>query len=182
MFARSKALLFFLATLALVTAAQAQDIAILHNALTAETLPLPGRSLDLGIQVKGVPNIDGVARIFLVSDGRLMEFPMQGNFSERDEVLYSATLWAPLAEMSYQFVFYPPSGTPVVSKRYQIKRSCIPRWEPKEIKIEPGLSTEGRVKALIKATRDLETDNKGYEQVLNLVSAIVKTLNSEKKQ
>ncbi len=179
---RRYSLLLICSVLAWLAHSTAQaNFTILHDALKPELLPVPGRALKLTVKIDGASNIDGRAKILATSDGRLMELPMTGSFTERDEVVFSGELWAPLAELNYQFVYYPPKSSPVVSQRFKVKRACIPRWEPKEIKIDPNQKTEDRVRALIKATRDLDTDNKDYEQIVEIVSSIVKSLNEEKK-
>jgi len=152
----------------------ADGIQFVHTPPRVEELPTPGRAMKLKVTIQGAPNLDGSTRAFVVGDGRLMELPLQGVYNESDDVVYTLDLWSPLAELSYQFVYYPPQGTPGISQRYALSRPCLPNWKLTDAKIDRELNTEPRVKELIRVTRDLDIDLKGLEYIVDLLAQLRK--------
>jgi hypothetical protein len=99
-----------------------------HTPPKLEDLPSPGLPLKLSVRVNKEALSSGVLlRAIITRDGTLFE---QQNTSPQidasDRIGYIIEVPSPLVEMSYQFVFIDKAGNAVGTKRYNIRRNCIP--------------------------------------------------------
>lgn len=93
-----------------------------------EDIPSPGLTMKLAVRVNKEALSSGVLlRAVITRDGTLFE---QQNTSPQidasDRIGYVIEVPSPLVEMSYQFVFIDKSGNAVGTKRYNLRRNCVP--------------------------------------------------------
>ena len=144
----------------------AESISILH--ITGSELPPPGVPIKLSAHVNGVDNLTGSMRVYVVSDGRVLDKASSNiQYSPEDLPEYTFDIHSPIAELSYQFVYSSPTGQVISSQRYEIRRPCLPKFElPASESISSG--DKRLQKALIDAKR-LEFEVMNLDEALKLI-------------
>lgn len=88
-------------------------------------LPFPGDKIVMQTVLSGTKETDRDVRMLARFDGKLVSIPMRGERDASDRAIYWTNLYAPLGELSYQFVLYD-STAPIISQRYTLTRACLP--------------------------------------------------------
>ena len=150
---------------------------LLHRVPQEKELPTPGKVMVLDFSVEGQRDLELRAQALVTRDGKLMIVPVSRVFlNENDQATYEFNVYAPLAEMSYFFVLYPRDGTvPTSSRRYAIRRSCLPNLELTQLTPPQPDKQSGeleRMRELLTQARGLEVDLENYENALKLLKEI----------
>lgn len=148
----------------------AQSIDISHNEISAASLPAPGQPLVITAHVKGLVDKSAVAKVLVVRDGLLLELNDSEGESTADKTSFSVTVPSPLAELSYQFIVSSSQGFIGNSKRFSVKRPCVP-----DVLITNVPPTKQQdVATLTAQVNGLQKDIDLYEETLNLIGNLEK--------
>ena len=149
---------------------------ILHQAPQPSQIPAPGKLLTLNMLLKDQRDLDLRAEILVTRDGKLMALPYSRSYlNEQDYATYEFNIYAPLAEASYIFVIYPRESEPSTSRRYVIRRTCLPKVDLTQLTPPLPDSQKGeldRMRELLEQAKGLETDLQNYETALQLIKEI----------
>ena len=159
--------------------AASSPMVLLHAALTPDQLPAPGKEFKVVFSVQGSRDLSMHVKALAVRDGRLMELqPVKSYLSENDNAAYEFSFYAPLAEISYQFIVYLGDES-VFSKRFSIRRSCVPEVDLAPVQNDPEMQITPEEKMLLelKQAKSLEKDLNNYEQALGLLREVKAELN-----
>lgn len=155
---------------------QAYGIELETAAIKGDRLPLPGKSLTLRTYISGSREIDLPVKLIAELDGRAVTLNTYGSRDDKDRIVYSAEIFAPHAELNYQFVLISSDGTVSTSKRYLARRPCLPDMTlVGEDELQKTNESQNAVKLLGTAKR-LERDNDLYttaEAQLRRLSALL---------
>jgi hypothetical protein len=150
----------FGALFALSSATWAIDIET--PAIKGDRLPLPGKSLTLRAYISGSRDIELPVKLIVELDGRAVTMNTYGSRDEKDRIVYSAEIFAPQAELNYQFLLVNSDGSLTTSKRYLARRPCLPDVSlVGEDELQKINDSQNAVKLLGIAKR-LERDNELY--------------------
>lgn len=155
------------------------ELTIVHTAPRASELSDPGRDLKLSFSVKGLRKLDLRTKLWLVSDGRMIDAPLQRSYiDEYDRAAFEFATFAPLAEISYQFLIYPEADSAQASQRYSVRRSCLPQVNLTADVPPAGDDTkaEQRMLQLLDQAKGLEKDLSDFERAVGLLQEIKKEL------
>lgn len=152
---------------------------LIHDPLLATELPAPGAPFQLKVKLTNTRDTDRtlIARISL--DGRLHEVtPTKVFLDEYDQPTYEIDLFAPLADISYQFLLHNPDKSTVLSDRYHMRRSCIPRVDTSGLDIEKARGEE-KLATLIKTAEGLAREIASHETAQKLLDELIVTLEGQ---
>jgi len=160
-----------------VLLAQSTSSVMVHRQLTAAELPAPLQPFSLEVTLRGIRDIGLDIRAYVVRDGRVMDlFPVNSYLSDYGDAVYSFDMSAPLAETSYQFFLSRGDGTFDISKRYSIRRDCLPDVKLTVIDSEHSPIGQERLVALLQQTKGLERDIEQYERASQILQDIKELL------
>lgn len=149
---------------------------ILHQAPQLSEIPAPGKIITLNMMLKDQRDLDLRVEILVTRDGKLMALPYSRSYlNEQDFATYEFNIYAPLAEASYLFVVYPRDSEPRTSRKYVIRRACLPKVDLTQLTPPLPDSQKGeldRMRELLDQAKGLETDLENYETALKLVKEI----------
>ena len=114
-------------------------------------------------------------RAIVVSDGKLIEVRQGDSFLDgHDRPTYTFKLFAPLVELSYQFLLYDDEQVIDISKRYHIQRDCVPKVSLEELeeKENQPLSAQDKMKHLLLSAQVLERELQNYEIALTFINGL----------
>ena len=161
--------------LCITPAVAQQSVSLRPSIVDGDGLPYPGHPIKLTVTVIGTKNSQLTMRALLVRDGRLIEQPIDdGILDEEDRLVYTLDTFAPLAELSYQFVFGGPQGTVGISPRVVARRACIPDIRTIDTEIDPNIDLTSKLKELLRQSQGLETEVKNYETTVKLIEELQK--------
>jgi hypothetical protein len=164
-----------------VNAYAGETFEFIHKPQLGDTLPPPGERFPLSVVVQGTRRIDLAVRALIVRDGKLMETPLVGTLDEQDRAIYSTEIHVPLAEVSYQFILYPPNnGTPLLSKRFVLRRRCIPNITLTDLTPTAATAEEDPAQTALQRARDLERDLNQLDAVVQILGDIQAVLQEQK--
>lgn len=155
-------------------AGYAQDAARIHHVpMPASELPYPGAPMEIKATLINSRNSQLVMRAFVVKDGKVMDMTFDHlSSSDGEHLEYSTKLPAPLGELSYQLVLSGPQGVVASSKRFFIRRECLPVVTNLEINPELPADAKTRLKALKVRAIDLQNEVQNYESVVKLLAEL----------
>lgn len=152
----------FIFLLLFCVAATASAIDLETPAIKGDRLPLPGKSLTLRVYVNGSREIELPVKLIAEIDGRAITINTYGSRDEKDRIVYSAEVFAPQAEINYQFILVNSDGSISTSKRYLSRRPCLPDVTlVSDDELQKISESQNAVKLLSVAKR-LERDNDLY--------------------
>jgi hypothetical protein len=144
-----------------------------HTPPYGTDLPFPGKLMSLEAKLLNTKQTNRKLRVLIVRDGRLLDLSTDGALlNERDIPTYKFTIYSPLAEISYQFILYNPDGTVTTSRRYSVRRDCLPNVELTGVKPDSELSADEKIAALAHQSRGLDRDLEAYERALGLLEEL----------
>lgn len=148
---------------------------ISHTPPKPSELPSPGKTLSLTAMLKRNPAFaDSRMNAIIVSDGRLMEIQnREPTFDDQDRLKFTVDIPAPITELAYQFVLFDSKGSSTISRRYSVKRECIPDIKLTSLeRTSQDSGTQGEVVALVEQSSGLEKDIGLYESAVSILSQI----------
>lgn len=178
----------FLASLLLIAVALAPCLAraatadpvpveIYPEIIGLQNLPMPGAPFVVKAKLSNTKDTERRLRAFIVRDGRVTDVaPLKAYLDANDEPTYEIQMYAPLAEISYQFVLYNPDGTFSTSQRISVRRPCVPYIDLTKLKLEPKSQGEARLETLIKLSRGLEREISSYDVSLKVLEDLQERL------
>lgn len=108
--------------------AESSQMSVVHNPPTVRDLPEPGKQFKIALTVKNMRELSPDIRAYVVTDGELTQIsPVRTYPGEDKDAIAEFSFFAPLAEISYQFVAKSETGAITPSKRFVIRRQCLPR-------------------------------------------------------
>lgn len=144
-----------------------------HTPSRPEELPIPGAEVILSASLADSKELEQRLRLMLVRDGKVIDSSsVTAVFNENDEPTYYFTVNAPQAEMSYQFVLYEKDHTISASKRFRVRRSCVPEITVTESVIPEEIQGKDRLKALVDQSESLEREISSYKEALNILEKL----------
>jgi hypothetical protein len=153
---------------------------IIHDPILASELPAPGSAMQLKVKLTNTRDTERKLQALITADGRLYELaPTKSYLDEFDQPTYEFDLYSPLAEISYQFILSNPDKSHVVSDRFQLRRSCIPRIDTSGLDLEKGQGEE-RLHALVKTAEGLSREIATQETAQKLVDELLANLGGGK--
>jgi len=142
-----------------------------------QNLPMPGAPFTVKARLSNTKDTERRLRAFVVRDGRVTDVsPMKAYLDEYDQPTYEIQMYAPLAELSYQFVLYNPDGSFSTSQRFSVRRPCIPFIDITKVKLEPKNQGEARLEGLIKLSRGLEREIAAYDVAVKVLEDLTERL------
>jgi hypothetical protein len=149
---------------------------IIHDPLLATELPAPGTPFQLKVKLTNTRDTDRHLSARISLDGRMHEVaPSKVFLDEYDQPTYEIDLFAPLADISYQFLLHNPDKSTALSDRYHMRRSCIPRVDTSGLDIEKARGEE-KLATLIKTAEGLAREISSHETAQKLLDELILTL------
>ena len=146
---------------------------IVHWPPSSEDLPYPGSPLVLGMQIANNDMKDKRVRLLAVVDGRLIDLTLiRIETDPHDRINYLTSVYAPIAEMSYRWLVYEADGKVIVSDRYVVKRTCVPRLSFAELHLDPKLSIPEKIEALVDQLYGMDNEIRTYEEILKTLDIL----------
>jgi hypothetical protein len=157
-----------------------KEVTVKHIPPRAQDIPAPGAPLKLGFQLTNTREITQLVTALVTVDGQLMSvLGSEGYLNEYDNPAFEITTIAPLAEITYQLVVRGQDGSIVTSKRYAVRRSCLPSIELTSIAIPETVQGREKLSAIIERTKGLERDLGLLEQALRSAAKLKEMLEDE---
>lgn len=148
-------------------------INISHKAFTPTDLPFPGTPLKISAILENTKNSQLAVRGFFVRDGKIIEQNLTDfSTNESDQLVYSTTVNAPLAELNYQFVVLDGQTPVTLSKRYSIRRSCIPKIESIPSTTIDNPIMKEKIAALQEQATSIQNEVQNYETAIKLLEEL----------
>ena len=149
-------------------------VKLVHTALRAEQLPFPGEKIPLKVIMQGSRDYEFRLRTFAVIDGVLSDIaPTKAYLNEQDLATYEVELFAPVAELSYQFVLYGRDGATVAtSPRYLARRPCVPEVKAVSNQRSDDKPLPERLSELEQDANSLSSELGSYETALRVVQEL----------
>ena len=148
---------------------------IFHKPFKAKMLPAPGNTVEINARLSGTKSTSMDLRAFMVLDGKFMDIPASKAFlNEYDTPVYQFKVHSPLAEVTYQFILTTKDSSRIVSKRYTLRRQCIPNINLPDINEE--MSVDEHAQALVTKAEVYERQIQAYNTALDLLEEISETL------
>jgi len=96
--------------------------------------------------------------------------------NEHDEATFDFSVYSPLAELNYYFVYYPAKGeAPQVSRRFSLRRNCLPDISLTHIinqEESAKIGAQERMQALLDESKNLEKDLSNFESIVKQLELI----------
>lgn len=151
----------------------AQQIDIAHVPAKADDLPFPGTPMELAATVVNTKDSQLKMSAFVIRDGKIMDLNVNTlSTNNNEQIVYSTTINAPLAELNYQFILSDDKGIITSSRRFTIRRSCIPNITDLDTDAEAPTDTKERLKFLKKQAGNLQNEVQNYETALALLDEL----------
>lgn len=114
--------------LAISAAADNAVMSVTHTPMSAANLPEPGKDFIVSASIRNSGGQDPDVRAFVTADGALSQISPDRIYpGENKDFIAEFKLFAPLGEISYQFVAKTENGAIAPSKRFALRRQCLPR-------------------------------------------------------
>ena len=160
------------------TGSPAPAVNLLHTPLKAQSLPYPGQNLTITVKLSSSRDTNRKIVLMAVRDGKLMTVVSQPGFlDELDQPTYNFILPSPIGELSYNILLYTPDGGVQMSRRFLVRRSCIPDVQMADANIPQDLQGRERLQRLVRESASLKNDLSGYEKILALLDELQKKVN-----
>lgn len=165
-------LLIFLPMLASAQA-NGSGVSISHVPLKAEQLPFPGAPLKISVALENSKNSQYTLKGFFTRDGKILEQSLE-EFAMNDngQITYSTTIHAPLAELNYQFVLLDRTTPLAHSKRYAMRRSCIPNIQSASGEISKNPVMKEKIKNLQMQATSIQDEVLNYESAIRMLEEL----------
>jgi hypothetical protein len=171
--------LFILLLICLPTAAIAQGkqaggkISLVHSPLKGDDMPYPGSPMKVSVVLDNTKNSQLVVKGFFVRDGKIIEQNLN-DFStdDNDRLVYSTEVMAPLGELTYQFALMDGTSAVAHSRRYVVRRSCLPNIEPISTDLPAGTQPQEKVNVLQIQATALQNEIQNYEAVFKVLDEL----------
>lgn len=161
-------------------ATSTRSVGFKHIPPRAQDLPAPGSTLKLSLQLTNTREITQLVTALVTIDGRLMNvLGSDGYLNEYDNPTFEIATNSPAAEIAYQFVVRAQDGSIATSKRYAVRRSCLPRIDLTSVAIPETAQGRERLTATIERTKELERDITMLEQTLRTATRLKGMLEDE---
>lgn len=104
-----------------------KKVNLVHAPSKATDLPAPGAPLTISVTLENTRSSKLKVIGFFTRDGKLMEKNLTDfSTNNRDQLVFSTSIFSPLAELNYQFVLLDGKNVVATSRRYVVRRECIP--------------------------------------------------------
>lgn len=152
---------------------EGRQVSLLHNPAKPNELPFPGASLSLSVALVNTKDSQLILRGYLVRDGRLLETTLSDVSQDQNErLVFSTNIPAPLGELSYYFVLLGPKGVVTTSKKYSIRRECLPDISPIDISLPEDIEMKEKLVELQKNASGLQDEVQNYENVKKILEEL----------
>ncbi|RMD86603.1 MAG: hypothetical protein D6808_02955 [Candidatus Dadabacteria bacterium] len=148
------------------------NLVMKHRPIKGYQMPSPGTKMKLKVLFPKIRRIDLPVKALIVMDGKALFLPLSGTLDERDRSVYWVEIRAPLADLSYRFVVYPDDGEPVYSKKYVVRRPCLPDTRLASTEISEDANVVERSEELTRVTQRLRADIEIYSNVIDQLKEI----------
>ena len=149
-------------------------IAIAHSTKMLQTLPHPGKSVPLNVQLQGTRNAKFLLKTEIVRDGRRFQIDLpHAVINAYDQPEYKVEIIAPVLDVSYRFTLIDPSGKVVTrSSWHYLRRNCVPRLALANMEIEEQAPPSQKASTLREYASQLEEDIESYDNALLLLQEL----------
>ena len=86
--------------------------------------------------------------------------------------VFSGTFTAPLFEINYHFEIMGPKGVVSTSKRYTVRRTCLPDISGVDLKIPEDMDMKDKLVELQRQASELQDEVQNYEGVKKLLDEL----------
>lgn len=136
--------------------------------------------MKLSFQLRNTREITQTVNALVTLDGRLLNvIGGEGYLNEYDNPTFEVVTNSPAAEIAYQLIVRSSDGTPIVSPRYAVRRTCVPKLDLTDASIPRDVSGGDRLKALVETTRALEREMAYYDSAIRDVTELKELLDEE---
>lgn len=150
-----------------------RQISLLHTEIKPEQLPYPGVNLTLSVAIANTKDSQLILKGYIVRDGKLLEITLGDVSQDQNErLVFSSTLAAPLAEMNYHFVLLGPKGVVASSKRYAVRRTCLPDVTGVDLNLAEDIEMKDKLIKLQSQASGLQDEVQNYEGVKKLLDEL----------
>ena len=148
----------------------ALTMSVLNQPPDPKDLPLPGQPVEVVFQLLDAWDVIKGVRILAVVDGRLMEIPIKNSYlNKHDQPEYIVQIPAPLSQLSYQILVPDGNGDYSWSRRFFVRRSCLPVTDLIDLDADWRVNGQGLVRACSERASALERELFAFERSLDLV-------------
>jgi hypothetical protein len=157
-----------------------KGVGVKHIPPRAQDLPAPGAPLKLSFQLTNTREITQLVTALVTVDGELMNvLGSEGYLNEYDNPAFEIATIAPLGELAYQLVVRGQDGSIVTSKRYAVRRNCLPSVDLTDVAIPEKTQGREKLELIIQKTKGLERDLGTLEQALRTGTKLKELLEDE---
>ncbi len=151
----------------------AKNINVLHTPIKATELPFPGGDLLISATLENTRNSQLVLKGFFVKDGKVVEQNLEDfSTNDREQLVYATKIPAPLAELNYQFVLLDKGQVIATTKRFSVRRNCIPNIAGMKLGMPEDSNMKDRVKVLQLQATSIQEEVQNYEKSITLLEEL----------
>lgn len=177
-------LIFFIPAIsnADLAAKKQPEIQFSHTPPKLEQLPRPGLPMTLAVTMnKEVLSYGVKVRAIITRDGSLFEVQnTEPKVNSLEKVVFQVEIPSPLVDVNYQFIFTDKVGNAVATKRYSIRRNCMPDISLSKTIANSKDSVTKDDLAQLKATSDkLNDEIQLYEAISKDLTDIQQTIDAK---
>jgi hypothetical protein len=158
------------------TWAAPNKISFVHKPILPALLPEPGRATSLEVSLPNNRDLSVKVRAEVVIDGVLLDIPMDGNFGDNDRTVYRTVIKAPINDVAYRFHIQNGQEESTSSEQFRVERICRFDPTPADTSGIEDLTGVEQARKLSSVSKELESENISYNEVLNTIKKIEEML------
>lgn len=160
--------------------AQNSKVELSHTPPKEDSLLLPGDMMELKVKTIGTRYVDLQLRLIAILDDKLIDISIPTGTVENDEnAVYSVQLPTPISSLQYQFIGFDNSKKPLVSKWFNLKRTCSFDASKTQVDLQ-SVQNSDRVDELFILSSRLERELKAYKFSENILQEILMFIKNRK--